>query len=486
MEEKRKGIHSLLVLWCISLVVLLGLSFYLVKKIRDRSDIQVNANVNVTKEDGIQQQVEVEQSTVATPIPVRVPEEIVFLENRTQLAGEAVETFGLNAVVRYGLRYPKFDNSEISTLIEQKANELLLQAQESYKEEGLEEADLPVIVVDYDSYQKEQLLSVIFFVKSELEEKETIQKVSMLYNMVDNTQITSEELFRASGFAFLREKMLEQIKETETDATVIAELEQTLHADAKTFSDFTFTEEEIVFSVDVLGGQTLSIPYETLNSYVNITWQGMHRLARVRELDPEKPMIAITFDDGPHWTNTEKLVDILNKYDARATFFMLGSRAVEIPDVVKYVYDAGNEVASHTYSHKDLATLGEEEFWYEVNETNKVLSEITGQSLVYLRPPYGSRNQFVMDNLPMVVVCWNVDTEDWKSRDKNMVFDEVMKNASDGNIVLLHDIHTSTIEAAELFVPALVQKGYQLVTLEELFYYRGVEAVPGKVYYNSR
>ena len=419
-----------------------------------------------------------------TPSPTPALEPIVFSNERNQFAGNPVEECGGTSSVRYGMRYPEFGIDELDMLIKRDADERLANTIFIFKEE-VPDYEKPIIILDYDSYQKEQLVSVRYSMIIQNEGEELEQYFYYNYNLADGTKLSSAVLFKDAWFSVLREMILNELQEAGEEEEVIETAKTAITADADYFSDFTLSEEGITFFLDTIQERSIQVSYEQINSYLNVSLQGVARSQTVRELDPNKPMIALTFDDGPHWTNTKKVVDLLVKYNARSTFFMVGNRVEELPEVVQYVKDAGQEVASHTYSHKDLANISEEQFWSEVRKANEAIYNAIGETPVYIRPPYGSRNEFVMDNLPLVVVCWNVDSEDWKSRDRDTIVEQVMKDAGDGRIVLMHDIHTFTAEAVERLLPKLIAAGYQLVTVEELFYYKGVEAVPGIVYHSS-
>lgn len=484
MVKKKKAIRLLLIIWCVSLGLLLCLAFFMAHKIKANGNPTFSRQEEQEKNKPTKKPGKATVAPTATPTPIPTPEPIVFSEERIQLAGMPVEECGGTSSVRYGMRYPEFGMEQLDTRIKQDVDARLANAMFIFQEEVPEE-EKPVIILDYDSYQKEQLVCVRYTMLIQNEGEELEQLFYYNYNLTDETALSSQTMFKKALFAVLREKILKELQDAGEEEAVIETAKTAITADASYFSNFELTEEGITFHLDTIQDRSVTISYEQVNSYLNISLLGVPRSESVRELDPNKPMLALTFDDGPHWTNTKKVVDLLTEYNARSTFFMVGNRVEELPDVVKYVKEAGNEVASHTYSHKDLAKISEEEFWSEIRKTNEAIYAAIGETPVYLRPPYGSRNQFVLDNMPLVIVCWNVDSEDWKSKNKNSIVEQVMKDAGDGRIVLMHDIHTFTVEAVELLLPKLVAAGYQLVTVEELFYYKGVEAEPGIVYHSS-
>ena len=202
-------------------------------------------------------------------------------------------------------------------------------------------------------------------------------------------------------------------------------------------------------------------------------------------LDPDKPMVALTFDDGPYTPVTSKILKILKKYDARATFFVVGSRVPQYKDMVKQAYEQGNEIATHTYNHANLTKLSKKGIKSELNKSKKAIKDVIGCSFSTLRPPGGSINDTMRSVIKVPMIYWSVDTEDWKSRNAKSVLSEC-KVIQDGDIVLMHDLYPSTADAVKKLVPRLVKEGYQLVTVDELFHYKGIKAEGGTVYYSGK
>ena len=193
-------------------------------------------------------------------------------------------------------------------------------------------------------------------------------------------------------------------------------------------------------------------------------------------------MVALTFDDGPAYAKTEKLIEELDKRDARVTFFMLGQLANKQPDLVKKVYNYGHTIGSHTYDHKNLTKLDDEQLTFEINHTNEILSNIIGEDIKFIRPPYGSYNQNILDKTNMAFILWNVDTLDWKLRDAEKVRDYIVKKASDGDIILLHDIHATSVDGVIMAIDILKEDGYEFVSLDELLVYRNIDIQTRKAY----
>lgn len=198
------------------------------------------------------------------------------------------------------------------------------------------------------------------------------------------------------------------------------------------------------------------------------------------KIDPDKPMMALTFDDGPG-ERTNELLDVLEKYDAHATFFMQGIHVQKYADDVKKMKEIGCEIGNHTYDHPQL-TQESDGGASQVAKTNALLKEACGQPATVLRPPYGAVNDQVKAAVGMPMILWNIDTLDWKTKDTQSTIDCVLNTADDGDIVLMHDIHSSTVDAAIELIPKLIENGYQLVTVSEMAAARGEILQNGQVY----
>ena len=205
------------------------------------------------------------------------------------------------------------------------------------------------------------------------------------------------------------------------------------------------------------------------------------------QIDPNGKMVAITFDDGPNPTNTPQILAALKKYNAKATFFMLGQNANSYPDTVKAVYNSECEIGIHTWNHPQLTKLTSDNIAKQVSDTSDVIYEITGYRPKIVRPPYGAINDTVKSTLSEYpLILWNIDSLDWKSRDENVFVPHVMQDVQDGDIILLHDIHSTTVPGAEKIISQLTEQGYQLVTVSELLETKGYDTTKTQVFYSGR
>lgn len=200
-----------------------------------------------------------------------------------------------------------------------------------------------------------------------------------------------------------------------------------------------------------------------------------------RKIDKTKKLIAFTFDDGPKPQNTERIIQALEKNDARATFFMLGQNAKAYPDIVKKVANSGNEVSGHSWDHPLLTKLGQSAIRNQCDRMNQAIYAAAKTNAANFRPPYGGINDNVKQAVDGALILWSVDTLDWKTRNAAATIDSILKHAKDGDIVLMHDIHVQTVDAVEQVLPKLKEKGYEVCTVSELLEAKGIKAKKGQV-----
>lgn len=178
--------------------------------------------------------------------------------------------------------------------------------------------------------------------------------------------------------------------------------------------------------------------------------------------------VALTFDDGPDPKTTTQILATLAKYEAKATFFMLGSRVEYYPEIAKNVQQAGHEIGNHTWNHPDLTKASVQKMANEINATSAIIEKVTGQRADVFRPPYGAVNSTVRAQTNLPIVLWSIDTEDWKHRDSVKLLHSIQQKVKDGDIILMHDIHQSTADGLDAVLAYLKQEGYSFVTVSEL------------------
>lgn len=190
--------------------------------------------------------------------------------------------------------------------------------------------------------------------------------------------------------------------------------------------------------------------------------------SEIDEIGKSNKKVALTFDDGPDPKVTRQILEILKKHDAKATFFMLGSRVEYYPEVVNEVKEAGHELGNHTWNHADLTKLNNDRINTEINNTSQIIEKVTGQRPDAFRPPYGAVNDKVRNQTDLPIVLWDVDTLDWKHRDPEKLLETIKTHTKDGSIILMHDIHQSTADGLDAALTYLESDGYKFVTMAEL------------------
>lgn len=193
---------------------------------------------------------------------------------------------------------------------------------------------------------------------------------------------------------------------------------------------------------------------------------------RVSHVPMKGKYVALTFDDGPHPSLTNKALEILNRHGAKGTFFVLGQNVARYKSVVSSAAASGHEIGVHTWSHIKMNSCSRAKVDSEVSRTQNLIASVTGITPRVMRPPYGATNKTLVnhmhDRYGMASILWDVDTVDWRKPGVSKVINTAVSKARPGSIILVHDIHASTIDALEGIVTGLQSHGYKLVTVSEL------------------
>lgn len=189
----------------------------------------------------------------------------------------------------------------------------------------------------------------------------------------------------------------------------------------------------------------------------------------VSEYGEMPPKIALTFDDGPNVACTGRLLDGLKERNVRATFFVIGKNVKENPKLTKRIHEEGHMIGNHTYSHVEMSKVSEEKAKEELIKTSRAVHAITGEYPQYMRPPYGVCSRELEDSLDMILVRWTIDPLDWKTENTDEIVKKVVTNAEENDIILLHDCYNSSVDAAFRIIDILQEKGFEFVTVDELF-----------------
>ena len=184
--------------------------------------------------------------------------------------------------------------------------------------------------------------------------------------------------------------------------------------------------------------------------------------------DTTERCVAITFDDGPNPKSTQRLLDGLKERNVKATFFLVGENIEGNEEVIKRMYEEGHLIGNHTYTHVQLDTLNVNMARSEIIKTNEKITEVTGKCPKYIRPPFGAYSDKLLSEINMMPILWSIDPEDWATKDICAVVNKVTKNVKCGDIILLHDIYDTSVEAALEIIDILQSQGYVFVTADQI------------------
>ena len=307
-------------------------------------------------------------------------------------------------------------------------------------------------------------------------------------NLKNKTIITIDQLIKENCQDHFKEKMNELIKlkypkfiadvlmkEEVTKKFVLKETQLQIFFD--NYQLDTNYQEKLSLVVDyneIKEDLNISIPlkeeYENENGF---------------DLNKEKKAVALTFDDGPSSEKTRKIMELLEQNKMHATFFMVGNRMNKERTLINELLQKGNEIGSHTYRHTNLFRATDKEL-EEEQLTNEIYEEITNKPLILMRPPYGNINDKIKEKLNYIYINWNVDPQDWRYKNEEYIYQNVLDHVSDGDIILLHDLYDSTVKAVEKLLPELYIRGFQVVTISELATLKGYTLEKNKVYYSFK
>ncbi len=345
-------------------------------------------------------------------------------------------------ITEINVEYPRFKNDKINKII----TDILYDYIKEFKKFDTIKKSL---IMDYKLYYFEDYVNVTFTVENTIDKAKNknilinlkSQELSYITNVYDKDYL-EQEINELVYYKYSTD-IYDKIKDSNinNNTYIIDKNKIEVYFNNINFKDLDY------------------IPYIT----INLTEDAFED---DNENTENKKYISFTFDDGPS-KYTKELLKTLELNKSSATFFMLGNRMKYSEDIVKEIYNSSSEVASHTYSHKNLNKISDKEVLNEINSPVILFKEITGGEIKYLRPPYGNYNETVKStNYP--IILWNIDPKDWLVKDSNQVYNSVLKHACDGCIVLMHDIYPTTIEAVKMLIPKLNSMGYEVVSISNL------------------
>lgn len=303
-----------------------------------------------------------------------------------------------------------------------------------------------------------------FYNKDNLENVETL-----IFNK--NKKISLQELFDLDKL----KAVIETKKSTENKEEIDYSKINILFNDKST--TFYIKENENIKNLEIVNNEL------TEAAKISLNLDESHH--KEHTIQKESKLVAFTFDDGPS-KYTLDIANILEEYNASATFFEVGYNIKAHPEITKELSERGFEIANHTIDHSKLTKLTEVKYLSKINDNNALFKELTGKDMPYLRPPYGSYNDKIKASAGVPIVTWSLDTRDWESRNKDKVIEMVINNIKEGDIILFHDLYESTRDAVKELMPLLKEQGYQAVSVGELFKSKGITLEAGTSYRYAR
>ena len=386
--------------------------------------------------------------------------------------------------------YPVFEKENIDNILESKVNEYI-EDFKSRNEEYVELTDTTKadLQIGYKTFEAtENVVSVLLNIseRKAFEEEYTTRNYAFTFDIENDKEISLDEIFKGRYLNYIS-SYIEDLVVNYSDETDISydKMRTILYPSLENFSRFICEKDKITFyfdkndfkDQDTVGSYAFVIPYYDMYGYFKSGYldskveQDEYMYDQVfGPVDERVPSVAITFDDGPG-KYTQEIVDILREHNSVATFFMLGERIDLVePEVLDDLLTEGSTINSHSYSHSNFKKLSAEDIKADILDTKDKIYDITGgYEIRFFRPPYGSYNDTVKTNVPFPLVLWSIDTMDWNTDDPNVVYENAIGNIEDGDVILLHEVHESTIEALPMILEALKEKGYQTVTIEEMY-----------------
>lgn len=320
--------------------------------------------------------------------------------------------------------------------------------------------------IKYEIGKSNDYTTVLFksYNKDNLENVETL-----IFNK--NKKISLQELFDLDKL----KTVIETKKNTENKEEIDYSKINILFNDKST--TFYIKENENIKNLEIVNNEL------TEAAKISLNLDESHH--KEHTIQKESKLVAFTFDDGPS-KYTLDIANILEEYNASATFFEVGYNIKAHPEITKELSERGFEIANHTTDHSKLTKLTEVKYLSKINDNNALFKELTGKDMPYLRPPYGSYNDKIKASAGVPIVTWSLDTRDWESRNKDKVIEMVINNIKEGDIILFHDLYESTRDAVKELMPLLKEQGYQAVSVGELFKSKGITLEAGTSYRYAR
>lgn len=337
----------------------------------------------------------------------------------------------------------------------------------------------------YETQASDGIISLIYKKNTKDSSYENI-----LINPENGKQITFKDLIKNDYWSCFETKELEllNLKYPEFIVNIILSNKENLGK-----KEYIVKKNEVIiyykgYDTTYREELSLKINYNEIRPYLNFqpTFDTEYQNENGYNYTKTKKAIALTFDDGPSSKYNSLILKELEKNKAHATFFMIGQMMNSCQNCVLDTYKSGNEIGSHTYDHLNISTNNNERIFTSLDKTNTLYKNITGDTIKYLRPPYGAYNKRNLENISAPFILWDMDTEDWRYRNVEHIVNYIKENAHDGGIILMHELYESSYESLKIILPWLYEQGYQVVSITELANLKEKNLTSGKAYGSLR
>nr|MCR5005435.1 polysaccharide deacetylase family protein [Clostridiales bacterium] len=422
-----------------------------------------------------------EQEAVEAPKVIEIPDE---LKTTNQDYDSIIEQEGNYTIAAY---YPKNLDAQILQVLQTEITVFKEMASEKNSE----------LLIDYATEDHVNYKSYRFFKRSgtagELMEQNLLEAILTSRGQI----MTIETLFEGDYKKQISARMRKRLWKENRDRPSFYEYTD---PGSDVYKEYRIEEDGLVFTLDKAklyqdekGTFEEKITYEDMAFYLRDPLpkvpKGEKDLHHERYVDIHKPMVALTYDDGPYDKVTSKLLDLFEKHDSAATFFVVGNRVGTSYDngCVERAVRLGCDIGNHSYTHKhELPDLSVHDMLEELGNCEDAVKAVVPEyKMRFMRPTAGAIDDRVRENAPFAIITWSLDTLDWSYRDSTQIYNEVMGSIEDGDIILMHDLYEESYEATARLIPELIDK-YQFVSVSELIEYKGDEIEKGRVYKSEK
>ena len=337
-----------------------------------------------------------------------------------------------------------------------------------YNFKNMKSSNIPELNISY-TYKEinENIINVSL--QTEIITDKTINKIkTFTYNKTNDKFLTMEDLVQdLDGLDYeVKKELLEKYQDADMD-----------YLSNVSYDYFTIDDENLTLYFNPAEIKSkhdeliyLDIPLDSLKLLIDIDKaedNDIYLSIKKRNVSLDDKVVALTFDDGPS-KYTNKILDVLKKYDACGTFFLIGNKVDFYGDVLKRMLLEGSEIGNHSYDHKLLTRLSKADFQKEISKTQDAIKKVTGFTPTLFRPTYGGYTNILKSYTDLKFVLWDVDSRDWQVKTKDKIIKNILPNVKSGSIILMHDNHEYSLNALEDVLKSLKNQGYKFVTVSEL------------------